>query len=195
MRSQPVHCACVSDYEWQVRLAAKGMAERDNHPMPKSVTTPEAFYDVMAAAALDAIGLPALIERVTRAERDLEIIREALGRADATAKNARHQAMTDEVASSESSLASILKGASTGRGPEAKDIHHPLASASPTDVQQSETVGERGRSAAAPSPPTRSGGNDAARAMVPAESNGAKLPKSTGKLLALAARMRVTVTA
>ena len=33
----------VSDYEWLVELAAKGMAERDNHPMPKSVTTPEAF--------------------------------------------------------------------------------------------------------------------------------------------------------
>ena len=32
----------VSDYEWLVELAAKGMAERDNHPMPKSVTTPEA---------------------------------------------------------------------------------------------------------------------------------------------------------
>jgi hypothetical protein len=45
----------MSDYEWLVELAAKGMAERDNHPMPRSVTTPEAFYEVMARAALDAI--------------------------------------------------------------------------------------------------------------------------------------------
>lgn len=62
----------VSDYEWHVELAAKGMAERDNHPMPKSVTTPEAFYTVMAGAALDAIELRALLNRMTRAERYLE---------------------------------------------------------------------------------------------------------------------------
>jgi hypothetical protein len=46
-----------SDYEHYVHLAAKGMAERDTYPMPKSVTTAEAFYEVMAAAALDATGL------------------------------------------------------------------------------------------------------------------------------------------
>ena len=63
------------DYEWHVEMAAKGMAERDNHPMPKSVTTPEAFYEVMAGAALDGIDLRALLERVARAERELEIHR------------------------------------------------------------------------------------------------------------------------
>jgi hypothetical protein len=62
----------VSDYEWLVELAAKGMAERDNHPMPKSVTTPEEFYEVMARAALDATSLRALLDEVgtLRAERE-----------------------------------------------------------------------------------------------------------------------------
>jgi hypothetical protein len=55
-----------------VELAAKGMAERDNHPMPKSVTTLEAFYEVMARAALDAIGLQALLEELARAEQELK---------------------------------------------------------------------------------------------------------------------------
>src|ERR1700722_13475618 len=62
----------VSDYEWLVELAAKGMAERDNHPMPKSVTTPEAFYEVMARAAPDAAGLQALLEQLRRAEQELK---------------------------------------------------------------------------------------------------------------------------
>lgn len=61
----------VSDYERLVELAAKGMAERDNHPMPKSVTTPEAFYEVMARSALDAVGLQALLEELARAEQQL----------------------------------------------------------------------------------------------------------------------------
>ena len=51
----------AEDLERCVAVAAKGMAERDNHPMPGSVTTPEAFYKVMAAAALDAIGPQALL--------------------------------------------------------------------------------------------------------------------------------------
>jgi hypothetical protein len=95
----------VSDYEWHVELAAKGMAERDSHPMPKSVKTPEAFYEVMAGAALDAIGLRDLLERVERAdritsaspgpsERDLEINQEALRQADIKAENARHARLT-----------------------------------------------------------------------------------------------------
>jgi len=63
----------VSDYEWLVELAGKGLAERDSHPMPKSVTTPEGFYEVMARAALDAIGLPALLEETARAEQELKI--------------------------------------------------------------------------------------------------------------------------
>jgi hypothetical protein len=62
----------MSDYEWMVALAAKGMAERDNHPMPKSVTTPEAFYEVMARAALDAIGLQSLLEELAGAVQELE---------------------------------------------------------------------------------------------------------------------------
>ena len=39
-------------------VAAKGLAERDRYPMPESVANPEAFYEVMARAAFDAIGLP-----------------------------------------------------------------------------------------------------------------------------------------
>ena len=61
----------MSDYQSLVELAAKGMAERDNHPVPKSVTTPEAFYEIMASAALDAIGLQTLLEEVARAEQEL----------------------------------------------------------------------------------------------------------------------------
>jgi hypothetical protein len=61
----------MSDYEWLVELAAKAMAERDNHPLPKSVTTPEAFYEVMARAALDAIGLQSLLEESAQAEQQL----------------------------------------------------------------------------------------------------------------------------
>lgn len=69
----------VSDYERLIELAAKGLAERDNHPMPKSVTTPEAFYEVMARAALVAIGLRELLEEVevTRAQQELRIPDEA----------------------------------------------------------------------------------------------------------------------
>ena len=92
------------DYEWLVELAAKGLAERDNHPMPKSVTTPEAFYGVMARAALDAIGLAALLERVARAEQKVRNTDEALKRERATngwakaeTENARLRAMIDEV--------------------------------------------------------------------------------------------------
>jgi hypothetical protein len=74
--------AGVSDYEWHVELAAKGLAQRDKYPMPMSVTTPEGFYEVMAGAALDATGLQALLERVARAERELEIIQDASNPAD-----------------------------------------------------------------------------------------------------------------
>jgi hypothetical protein len=81
----------VSAYEWLVELVARGLAERDNHPMPESVTTPEGFHEVTARAALDAIDLPALLERQARAERELEIANEALTEADAKAKNARHR--------------------------------------------------------------------------------------------------------
>lgn len=95
----------VSDYEWYVELAAKGLAERDNYPMPKSVTTPQAFYEVMASAALDAAGLRALLARVARAERDLENIREALRQADLEAEGARHRLVSDAEAPGEVLLA------------------------------------------------------------------------------------------
>jgi hypothetical protein len=61
----------VSEYERLVELAAKGIAERDNHPMP-TVTTPEAFYEIMARAALDAMGLQTLLEELARAEQELK---------------------------------------------------------------------------------------------------------------------------
>ena len=86
----------MSDYEWQVQLAAKALRERDNHPVPKSVTTPEAFYEVMAGAALDGIDLRALLERVARAERELETLRERLRQADIEAENARHVLKPDQ---------------------------------------------------------------------------------------------------
>jgi hypothetical protein len=61
----------VSDYESLVELAAKGIAERDHHPVPKSVTTAAAFYEIMARAALEAIGLRTLLEEFERAEQEL----------------------------------------------------------------------------------------------------------------------------
>jgi hypothetical protein len=192
-----LHFVCVSDYEWHVQLAAKGMAERDNHPMPKSVTTPEAFYEVMAAAALDFAGFPALLERVARAERELEIIEEALGRADAKAKNARHQPMTYEADFSVSSFASILRGASTGHGPERMSTDDPVLGLLSTDAEQSETVGERRRLSAVPSPLHSSGGTRplaAFRQLPNRRARGSRRPLAT--LHALVARMpRVRSTA
>lgn len=72
-----------------VKVAAKGMAERDTRSMPESVTTPEAFYQVMAGAALDAVGFRALVERLARAERERETTREPLRRTGARSKHAR----------------------------------------------------------------------------------------------------------
>lgn len=84
-----------SDYEWHVEVAAKGLAQRDKYPMPPWVTTREEFYEFMAGAALDATGLRDLLERIARAERNLEAIQGALNQADVNAENARHRAMTD----------------------------------------------------------------------------------------------------
>lgn len=67
-----------SDYDPYVKLAAKGMAERDNYPMPRSVTTPKAFYEIMAGAALDAVGLQSLLGQLERANQQLEITRKLL---------------------------------------------------------------------------------------------------------------------
>ena len=61
----------MSEYGRYVEASAKGIAERDNHPMPGSVTTRETFYEVMAGAALEAISLRALLEQLSRAERQL----------------------------------------------------------------------------------------------------------------------------
>jgi hypothetical protein len=144
----------VLDYKQQVKLAAKGLAERDGYPMPESVTTPEAFYEVMAAAVLDAIDLPALLERVARAERELEIVQEALARADTDAKNARHQPMTDGETSEESSIASILKEASTSRGPNGSQNRRP--SSPPRDPEHNDAADERRRLSAVPPPLDRS---------------------------------------
>ena len=79
----------ISGYQQYVKAAAKGMAERDNHPMPESVTTPEAFYEVMAGAALDAVGFRALVEQLARAMREPGITEESLRRAGARSKHAR----------------------------------------------------------------------------------------------------------
>lgn len=81
-----------SEYEWHVHLAAKGMAERDTYPMPKSVTTAEGFYEIMAGAALEATGLRALLGRAVQAERELELLREELQLGDAKAAMGRHVA-------------------------------------------------------------------------------------------------------
>lgn len=47
----------LSDFERYVQLAAQGLAKRDTYPLPTSVKTPEAFYSIMAFAALNATGL------------------------------------------------------------------------------------------------------------------------------------------
>ena len=44
----------------------------------------------MAGAALDAVGLRALLNRMAQAERNLETIQDELRQADAKAENARH---------------------------------------------------------------------------------------------------------
>lgn len=87
----------ASDYELHVELAAKGLAQRDKYPMPPSVTTPEGFYEVMAGAALEATGFLGLLERVALAERNLEVIQDALREADVKAENARHRTMSEEI--------------------------------------------------------------------------------------------------
>ena len=79
----------ISGYRQYVKVAAKGMAERDSHSMPESVTTPEAFYEVMAGAALDAVGFRALVERLARAVREPGTTHEPVKRAAARSKHAR----------------------------------------------------------------------------------------------------------
>ena len=52
----------------------RGWPGGDSRPTPRSVTTPEAFYEVLARAALDAIGLRAILEDLARADKELNII-------------------------------------------------------------------------------------------------------------------------
>jgi hypothetical protein len=76
------------DYESLVGQAARGMSDRDDRPMPASVTTPEAFYRVMARAALDAIDLRTLLDRLERTEREQKRIEGSLKRIE---KSLRHE--------------------------------------------------------------------------------------------------------
>ena len=57
----------VSEYREFERLAAKGLAERETYPLPKSVTTSAGFYELMAREALNAMSLRSLLERVEAA--------------------------------------------------------------------------------------------------------------------------------
>jgi hypothetical protein len=86
----------VSDYEWHVELAAKALAQRDKHPMPPTVTTPEGFYEIMAGAALDATGLRDLLERVALAERNVEVLQDALRHAEAEAEAEKAPTPSDD---------------------------------------------------------------------------------------------------
>ena len=79
----------ASDCERYLKVAAKGMAQRDNYPIPRSVTTPQAFYEIMAGAALDAIDFPALLGRLERANRQLQITQEILRLAEANSEDSR----------------------------------------------------------------------------------------------------------
>ena len=81
----------ASDFALYVAVAARGMAERDRYPMPESVTTPEAFYIVMAAAALDAIGPSALLGVTGRKSRRPEVTKEPRRRPEANSKRGRHR--------------------------------------------------------------------------------------------------------
>jgi hypothetical protein len=81
----------TSDFDRYVEVAAKGMAERDSYPMPESVTTPEAFYKVMAAAALEAIGPRALLGVSSAHRGKPESPQEPRRRPDTNAKRARHR--------------------------------------------------------------------------------------------------------
>jgi hypothetical protein len=71
----------MSEYGRYVEASAKGIAERDTYPMPRSVATRKAFYEIMADAALEAIDLRSLMESLPRADRQLKI-----GRAHSVAR-------------------------------------------------------------------------------------------------------------
>jgi hypothetical protein len=81
----------TSDFDRYVEVAAKGMAERDCYPMPESVNTPEAFYNVMATAALEAIGPRALPGITSANSGEPAITQEPRRRPDINSKRARHR--------------------------------------------------------------------------------------------------------
>lgn len=151
-----LHWRCMSDYECLVKLGAKALAERDRHVMPGSVTTPEAFYEVMAAAVLDAIDLPALLERVTHAEQELEVIQQALRQADLEAEHARHKATIDEESSVESTIASILTGSDTSPGPVRAERPRPRPVPMPRAPDHRDAVDKRRKVSVLPPPFERS---------------------------------------
>jgi hypothetical protein len=78
-----------SECEQYVKLAASGMAQRDNYPMPRSVTTPQAFYEIMAGAALDAIDFPALLGRLEQTKQQLLVTQEILRLAESNSEDSR----------------------------------------------------------------------------------------------------------
>ena len=65
------------------------MAEHDDYPMPKSVTTAERFYEVMARAALDAIDFRVLLGQLERANQQLHITQDVLRLSETSAEDSR----------------------------------------------------------------------------------------------------------
>ena len=79
----------ASGYGQYLKMAARGMAERDDYPMPKSVTTAERFYEVMARAALDAIDFRVLLGQLERANQQLHITQDVLRLSETSAEDSR----------------------------------------------------------------------------------------------------------
>jgi hypothetical protein len=134
--------ASATEYEWHVTMAAKGMAERDNYPMPKSVTTPAAFYEIMAEAALEAAGLRGLLERVARAERELDHLQDALRNAESQTEAARHRVSAAAAVAEETAPAPAVPapppsattpGPMTTPGPTSSEPITPVPAPEPTE--------------------------------------------------------------
>jgi hypothetical protein len=146
-----------SEYEWHVHLAAKGLAERDTYPMPKSVTTPQEFYEIMAGAALEATGLRALLDRAARAERELELLRDELEQGDAKAAMGRHVAQGRHVVKGGDAPA-IPEGASREPAGAARTVAPSTPLPEPANAPTAEpalTGNQPAGSAAMPAMPTR----------------------------------------
>jgi hypothetical protein len=100
------------EYESLVGLAARGMSDRDDRPMPASVTTPEAFYRLMARAALDAIELRTLLDRLERTEREQERLEGSLKRLERSLRR-------------ESKVSAQVRATKAGRGVAGPEISTP----------------------------------------------------------------------